>query len=1079
MSSPEPTLEDVLPLTPLQEGLLFHADSDQEDVYTVRTTVTLTGPLDTDRLRQALDTLLARHPNLRVGFWYEDLDRPVQFVAKDATAPFRVVDLEGTSTQDGREEIARIEADESREPFDLTSAPPLRCTLIRHTKSEHTLVLTNHHIILDGWSMPILVRELMEIYAAGQAGAPLPAAPAFRDHLAWLASRDIGAAEHAWAEALAEAPKSTEVLGSSPAPSPGGGDASPHRVELSLSPEEEEDLTTAPSRIGVTVNTLVQTAWALVVSRHTGRHDVVFGATVSGRSTGVAGTESMIGLLINTIPVRVRPRAEESGAELARRIQDEQGALSGHQHLGLGRIQRAAGPGAEFDSLLVMENYPLDPTLQERSFAGVGVDHIDVHDATHYPLTLVALPGGKARFVLGHRTDVCDKDKARSLLEEFVRILLDLARRPERRPAELAPATESEVALLSEVNGTEVVVGPGLLGQVPEGFGGWSGRPALVDADSGVVVDHAGFRGRVNRLARVLVDRGVGPGDVVAVGVPRSVDLVVALHAVVVAGGAYVPLDLGYPAERLRWVLEDCRPRVVITTEEGSRAVPEGIGEHLVLDDPDTVELIAGHSGANVTDADRRAVLSPDDLAYVIYTSGSTGRPKGVGVSHRAVVNRLEWMQHRFALSGEDRVVQKTPSSFDVSVWEFFWPLRVGSSVVVVSPQGHRDPAYLARIIREYGVTVCHFVPSMLRAFLAEPLAARCVGLRWVFASGEALTSEVAEEFFALLPGVALVNLYGPTEAAVDVTWFDASEGVGRGGVPIGRPVWNTRVYVLDGFLRPVPEGVVGDLYLSGVQLARGYQGRPGLTAERFVADPFSLGGGRMYRTGDLVRFRGGVLEFVGRSDFQVKVRGQRIELGEIEAVLGAVSGVSGAVVTVAENTVGEQVLVGHVSGSADLEWVRGQVARALPEYMVPVVMVDVAEWPLSPNGKLDRSALPAPDFQAHTGQGEQPHNEREQAICDAFTTVLALDRVRVDDDFFRLGGDSISALRLITKISGNGFEVTVHDVFSHPTPAGLARIAREPAPTEPAEHSAPSTPLISLGTDQMARLEELGQEPR
>src|SRR5699024_8759599 len=297
-------------------------------------------------------------------------------------------------TQDGREEIARIEADESREPFDLTSAPPLRCTLIRHTKTEHTLVLTNHHIILDGWSMPILVRELMEIYAAGQAGAPLPAAPAFRDHLAWLASHDTGAAEHAWAEALAEAPKSTEVLGASPAPSPGGGAANPHRVELSLSPEEEEDLTTAPSRIGVTVNTLVQTAWALVVSRHTGRHDVVFGATVSGRSTGVAGTESMIGLLINTIPVRVRHRAEESVAECARRIPVEQGALSGHQHLALARLPRAAGPGAAFDSRLVMDNYPLVPTRQERSFAGVGVDDIDVHDATHYPLTLVALRGG-------------------------------------------------------------------------------------------------------------------------------------------------------------------------------------------------------------------------------------------------------------------------------------------------------------------------------------------------------------------------------------------------------------------------------------------------------------------------------------------------------------------------------------------------------------------------------------------------------------------------------------------------------------------------------------------------------------
>ena len=1078
MSSSEPALEDVLPLTPLQEGLLFHAGSDREDVYTVRTTVTLTGPLDADRMRNALDTLLARHPNLRVGFWYEDLNRPVQFVAKDVTAPFRVVDLDGATPEDGRREVARIEAAESREPFDLTLAPPLRCTLIRHTETEHTLVLTNHHIILDGWSMPILVRELMETYAAGRDGTPFPPGPAFRDHLAWLASRDTDAAARAWAEALAEAPESTEVLGRSSTPGSGGGAVNPHRVELSLSAEEAAALAAAPARTGVTVNTLIQTAWALLASRRTGSDDVVFGATVSGRSTGVPGTESMIGLLINTIPVRVRPRAGESGEDLARRIQDEQGALSRHQHLGLGRIQREAGPGAGFDSLLVVENYPLDPALTESSFAGVGVRDIDVHDATHYPLTLVALPGGEPRFVLGHRTDVCDEDEARSLLEEFGRVLLGLVRRPERRPAELAPATEPETTTLSGVNETEVGVVSGLLGGVPEGFGAWSGRAALVDAGSGVVLDHAGFWDRVNRLARVLVGRGVGPGDVVAVGVPRSVDLVVALHAVVVAGGAYVPLDLGYPRERLRFVLEDCRPGVVITSREGAETVPEGVGERLVLDDPETTKLLVRTSGAELTQQDRRSPLRPDDVAYVIYTSGSTGRPKGVGVSHRAIVNRLEWMQYRFPLDGGDRVLQKTPSAFDVSVWEFFWPLRVGSCVVVASPEGHRDPAYLVRIIQEYGVSVCHFVPSMLRVFLEEPSVVRCGGLRRVFASGEALPTEVAESFFELLPHVGLFNLYGPTEAAVDVTWFDAAEDVGRVGVPIGRPVWNTRVYVLDGLLRPVPEGVVGDLYVSGVQLARGYQGRCALTAERFVADPFSSSGGRMYRTGDVVRSRGGVLEFVGRSDFQVKVRGQRIELGEIEAALGGVAGVSGAVVTVGRSAAGEQMLVGYVSGVVDPGWVGEQVAVTLPEYMVPAVMVGVGEWPLSPNGKLDRSALPVPDLNTHTGQGKQPHDEREHAICAAFTTVLGLTRVSTEDHFFRLGGDSISALRLVTEISGNGLEVTVHDVFSHPTPAQLARVARDPAPAEPPEHSADPEPLISLGADQMARLEGLGLDP-
>ncbi|GAB3713966.1 amino acid adenylation domain-containing protein [Nocardiopsis nanhaiensis] len=1095
MPSPEPALEDVLPLTPLQEGLLFHASSDREDVYTVRTTVALTGPLDTDRLRSAFATLLARYPNLRVGFWYEDMERPVQFVTRDTTVPLRAVDLGSAPVEQAREEVARIEAAEAREPFDLTTAPPLRCVLVRHAADEHTLILTNHHIILDGWSMPILVRELMDAYAAGPDGGPRAPAPAFRDHLAWLASRDTGAAERAWTAALADAPESTDVLGPArgaktarDAQTPGGdGEAARSlRVDLALTEDEAADLTEGPARTGVTVNSLIQTAWALVASRRTGSDDVVFGATVSGRSTGLPGAESMVGLLINTVPVRARLAPGESGADLARRIQDEQGSLIEHQHLGLGRIQRATG--VAFDSLLVVENYPLDPELGRRSFAGVGVRDVDVHDATHYPLTLVALPGGEPRFVLGYRTDSCDEAGAKSLLAEFRHTLVALVRQPGLRPAELTPAAEPEKAALSAVNDTAVPVVPGLLGDVPEGGGQWSERVALVDADSGEVWDYAGFRGRVNRLARVLVERGVGPGDLVAVGVPRSVDLVVALHAVVVAGGAYLPLDLDYPAERLRFVLADARPRVVLTNCAGAGLVPEGEGERLILDSPDV--RLSSFSGDAFSDRDRRCPLSPDDLAYVIYTSGSTGRPKGVGVSHGAIVNRLEWMQSRFPLSGDDRVLQKTPSAFDVSVWEFFWPFRAGAGLVVAAPGGHRDPAYLSRIIRERQVTTCHFVPSMLRIFLEEPSAAECRGLHRVFASGEALPTETAERFAQDLPGAGLFNLYGPTEAAVDVTWFDAFEDVGRTSVPIGRPVWNTRVYVLDALLRPVPEGVAGDLYLAGDQLARGYQGRFGLTAERFVADPFASGG-RMYRTGDVARFRGGALEFVGRSDFQVKLRGQRVELGEIESALAAVPGATGAVVTVAANPSGEQVLAGYVSGGAAPERVREHAATVLPEYMVPTAVMAVAEWPLSLNGKLDRAALPAPDFGAGAGQGERPRDAREQVVCAAFATVLGLPEVHTGDHFFRLGGDSISALRLVAEISGGGFDVSVYDVFSHPTPAALAGLAREqtgepgragqteqPAAAAPDPGPAAPQPLVSLGADQMARLEGLGLDP-
>ncbi|WP_028649297.1 condensation domain-containing protein, partial [Nocardiopsis sp. CNT312] len=475
MPSSEPTLEDVLPLTPLQEGLLFHAHSDRRDVYTVRTGVDLSGPLDHERLRAALGTVLRRYPNLRVGFWYEDMSRPVQFVAADVTVPFRTVDLSKTAPERVGEEVERIGREEDATPFDLTDAPPLRCVLVRRGEDEHTLLLTNHHIILDGWSTPLLIGELLAAYAAD--GGDLPPAPAFRDHLAWLASQDTDAARRAWAEALDGAPAATALLGEGAGRD---GDPATGRVGLDLTEQEARELTAAPARTGATVNALIQAAWALVASRRTGQDDVVFGATVSGRSTGLPGVESMIGLFINTVPVHARLRPAESGADLALRIQEEQGRLIEHQHLGLGRIQRASGTEAAFDSLLVVENYPIDPALFQRSFAGVGISGVDVRDATHYPLTLVALPGGEPRFVLGHRTDLCDREGALALLGEFRDTLMRLVRDP-GEPVARVSVHCGDAGVTGAVNDTAVVVSGGVLGGSPGGAGRWSGRVALVD----------------------------------------------------------------------------------------------------------------------------------------------------------------------------------------------------------------------------------------------------------------------------------------------------------------------------------------------------------------------------------------------------------------------------------------------------------------------------------------------------------------------------------------------------------------------------------------------------------------------
>ncbi|CAM2828224.1 non-ribosomal peptide synthetase [Prescottella defluvii] len=567
----------------------------------------------------------------------------------------------------------------------------------------------------------------------------------------------------------------------------------------------------------------------------------------------------------------------------------------------------------------------------------------------------------------------------------------------------------------------------------------------------GVTLTYADFDARANRLARHLISRGVGPDTLVGLGIRRSLDLLVGMYAIVKAGGAYVPLDPDHPADRLGYVLDIARPVAILTTTRD--------GLTLDTDTPilpiDSLDLQA-QSGAPVVDADRRAPLSADNIAYVIFTSGSTGRPKGVAVAHRAIVANLRWRQHMYPMSAADVVLQKTPFTFDVSVWEFFWPLQAGARLTIAAPDGHRDPAYLARVMVESGVTVAHFVPSMLSVFVAslasgatgdptQPSAADVTTLRNVFASGEALPPQTAARFREI-SGAALHNLYGPTEAAVDVTFHEVTAD-DQATVPIGAAVADTDLYVLDEGLRRVPAGTEGELYLAGVQLARGYLQRPDLTADRFVADPYGAPGDRMYRTGDLVKLgRSGELEYIGRTDFQVKLRGLRIELGEIESALLGHPAVSQSVVVVhADADLGDH-LVGYVvtDGGADVD--RHELAAAvstrLPEYMVPSLFVALAEFPLNASGKLDRKGLPAPDFSSLASEYRAPSTATEETLAATFAEVLGAERIGVDDDYFALGGNSLSATRVVARINADlGIRIDVRDFFDAPTVARLAAL--------------------------------------
>ncbi|MFJ5262396.1 amino acid adenylation domain-containing protein [Streptomyces sp. NPDC088387] len=1050
-------IAELLPLTPLQQGFYFHALSGA-DAYTVQQVLDLAGPVDGPTLRRAAQRLLDRHAPLRAAFRGRADGTPVQIITEGAELPWREVDLSAQDEAVRQSLSDAVAADERAAGFDLGAPPLVRCALVRLDGQHSRLVLTFHHIVADGWSLPVLHRELMACY--GTDTPPLAEPAPYRDFLRRLARQDQEAAREEWRTALAGLDEPTRLVET---PADENTPVQPAHVRVELAEATTARLAERAREHGVTLGTVVQAAWGLLLGGLTGRDDVVFGTTVSGRDSEVDGIAGMVGLFINTLPTRFRWTPGASLGALLSRLQEEQSRLLDHQHLGLAEIQRVsghAGRGELFDTLVVFENYPAGTDLRDPSGL-VRITGDAFHDAVHYPLALVVKPGRRLDLRLKHHAERLDGDTVRMLGDRLARVLEAIAADPSRTAASVDLLSPDE-ALSAHPAGENRPVPATTLA---DAFAAQVARTpdATAVVFEGEPLTYAELDVRAAALAARLRARGTAPGTFVAVAVPRSAELMVALLGVLKSGAAYLPVDLDYPADRVTHMLADSGARTVVTLSASAGRLPESPGtDVLLLDAEDNGPAASTHSGDAVA-------ARPDDPAYLIYTSGSTGRPKGVIVTHRAIVNRLAWMQGAYELRADDRVLQKTPSSFDVSVWEFFWPLMEGAAVVLARPDGHRDPAYLAALVNEQHITTMHFVPSMLEAFLqsdevtADPAWAR--SLRRVFSSGEALPAAAASRWRELT-GVPLHNLYGPTEAAVDVTYHPSGDDEGT-VVPIGRPVWNTGLRVLDSCLRPVPDGVPGELYLTGVQLARGYHARAALTAERFTADPYGPPGSRMYRTGDLVRRRAdGVVEYLGRTDRQVKLRGNRIEPGEIEAALAALPEVAQAAVTVRDDTLVAYVVLSTPAEVTDL---RDALGERLPASMVPSAWVVLDALPLTPSGKLDRGALPAP--QAVRAAARTPRTPREQLLTEIFTAVLKLPDVGVDDDFFLLGGDSISSIAVSSRARRAGLGIDPRDVFEHRTPAALA----EAAPlTETSGTPAPAGSAFVLTDEERAGVERL-----
>ncbi|WP_416969941.1 amino acid adenylation domain-containing protein [Streptomyces sp. 4F14] len=1048
-------LQDILPLSPMQEGMLFHRlyDTDAPDVYAVQLTVGLEGDLSVPALRAAARALLARHPGLRAAFRHEGLSRPVQLIPKAVPLPWYDHDLTGLPEDEREAHLADLLKADRYAPFDLMKPPLVRFLCVRLAEDKYVFVMSNHHLLFDGWSQPIVLRDLVTLYATGGDASALPPVRPPRAHLEWLSRRDRAADRTAWAGVM-DGFDEPSLLAPTAAGAP---PALPELLELTLDPGATAALTRQARSLGVTPSTMVQTAWALVLAQHTGRDDVVFGATVSGRPVEVAGAETMVGLFINTLPVRVRLRPAETLAGLVTRVQREQVALMPHHHYDLPSIKQLSevrGDAPLFDSLLIYENYPSAPTGTVTPTSGGGglrIAGLRGRDATHYPLTLVVNPGNELTLRFSYREDLLDRATVNTLGERLTRALHTLSGETSTPVGRLDVLERGERALPGAHQGPVMAV-PGVsvpvlfeerVRAVPDAVAVVCGEVALTYGELDV---------RVNRLARFLVSRGVGAESRVVVALPRSVDAVVALLAVLKAGGAYVPVDPGYPAERIVHVVQDSAPVLVLSVSgalEGVSGVPV-----VLLDDVD----VRGLSGESLG-----VVPELGSAAYVIYTSGSTGRPKGVVVPHRGVVNVLAGLRD---VVSADRVLAVTTFAFDIAVVELFAPLVSGGCVVVAPSEVVADAELLVELAVGAGVSVMQATPSLWREIVAVAQG-RLSGVR-ALVGGEALPAEVAASMVGELASV--VNVYGPTETTV---WSTSAPVAAGEPVSIGGPLVNQRVFVLDEWLRPVPVGVRGELYIAGAGVVRGYHGRADLTAERFVACPWD--GGRMYRTGDVVRWKpDGTLEFTGRADAQVKVRGFRIELGEVESGLLAVDGVAQAVAVVNDGT-----LVGYTvpepGAALDSNTVRDALRSRLPEYMIPTLVLTLDAIPLTPNGKVDRRALPTPEYANTDTRG--PRSPREEILCGLFSEVLGRPVTGIDDSFFELGGHSLLATRLISRLrSALGVEVSIRQLFENPTVAGLARVLDDADGSRPALQAGarPDRVPLSFGQQRLWFLHKL-----
>ncbi len=1046
-------IEDIVPLSPMQQGMLFHALDTGSELYVNQLDVVIDG-LDAPRFIAAWDEVSGRHDSLRGSFVWQGFTDAMQVIHHAVTLPVEQLDWRAlTPTEEQAQAVAR----EQRErPFDLSQAPLQRLLLVQLGPRRYRLVWTYHHLLLDGWSLSLLIGQVLRRYL----GQPLPEPGRYRDYIDWLQTRDPLVSERFWRERLQPLEEPTFLAQALTGKRSEGGHQAIYSHLDSVRTGRLKDFARSQR---VTLNTLVQAAWLLLLQRYTGQRCVAFGATVSGRPAQLPGSQDTLGLFINTLPIVQAPLPEQRLGDWLQELQAYNLAAREHEHTPLSQVQRWAGRGGQalFDSIVVFENQPVDRLLSEWDDGELQFETARGHGVTNFAMDLMVTLGDALEIEYMFLREHFDLSQVEGIRGHLEQLLEGFCASADTALGELGMLGEVELRARAQANH---LAQRRSLPSVTQGITEWARRSPHWDAVlcGEQRLTFAELESRSNRLAQFLRAQGAGPETVVGVALPRSVDWPVALLAVLKCGAAYLPLDTAHPAKRLAFIMGDSGMRLLVTHSSlaGQLPVQQGVTPFAL----DRLALEGLDDQAPVVD------LHPDSLAYLIYTSGSTGQPKAVAVAHGPLAMHCEAIGERYGMSPADRELHFMSFAFDGAHERWLVPLLFGASLLVRDDELWTPEQTLAAMTA-HGVTVAAFPPVYLQALASQAEAAgKAPAVRVYCFGGDAVPEAAFERARAALRPQAIINGYGPTETVITpLLWkAEGSTTCGAAYAPIGQRVGARTLHVLDADLNPVPEGVAGELYIGGEGLARGYHQRSGLTADRFVADPFSVGG-RLYRSGDLVRRRAdGTFDYLGRLDHQVKVRGFRIELGEIEARLREQPDVHSAVVVARDSQTGKQLVayVAAVAAEGLGESLRQRLRERLPDYMVPAHVVVLEALPLNPNGKVDRLALPAPQISLDS-RFVAPQTAEQQALAQIWQEVLGVARVGLADNFFELGGDSILSLQVVSRARNHPQlqrEIRLRDLMRKPTIAELLAVVDAPtAGSITAELALPEGELFNL----------------